>query len=120
MVLINEKYHKIIIIVLIPLFLIILFILFILFYVFWSSEIFGGVAGFLNNILKNNKKGMFPWISEIPLIFFFSSFTFFCLSLFFYQKIDIKILKKGLKVNLIIFSFLVLYSLFVVVKFYLL
>lgn len=114
---INEKYLKISIIFLMPLLSIILFALF---YTFLSSEIFGGIAEFLNNILKYKNKGMFPWIAEIPLIFFFSVFIFFCLSLFLYKKVKVKIFVKALKMNLILFSFLFLYSFFIIVKFYLL
>jgi hypothetical protein len=111
MEIINKKYYKTVNIFLIP---IISIILFVLFYIFLSSEIFGGIAAFFNSIVNNKKKGMFPWIAEIPLIFFFSAFLFFCLSLFLYNKIKIKKFAAALKVNSILFAFLVLYSLLLV------
>jgi len=113
---INQNQLNTLIVFIIPLFSVILFILF---YIFLSSEIFGGMIGSFNDLSGTNKKGVFPWVNEIPLLFFCSVVLFLCLSLFFYKQFQFGQFKNGLKANFIIFCFLLLYSLFVLIKFYL-
>ncbi len=93
--------------------------IFLLFYFNVSFFVFEKLSSFINSSLNIKQDVIFGFINQIPLVLWFTSVLFFCFALWLKNRVYKTDLKIFLKVNLFLFTILLLYSTYFLIMFYL-
>lgn len=84
-----------------------------------SFFIFKDPAHFINKLLGIERRNIFAFMDDVPLILWFSSLLFLIVSVFIMKRIKHPDLKIPLKINFILLSILCVYTTYIMLEFYL-